>query len=64
MRWAIRSFAELKRYEDGLDALLCAWVGIKYLDGDVVAYGDDTAAIWVSAAVAPQAGARSKQKFD
>lgn len=37
----------LKRYEDSLDALVCAWVGAKYLEGDAVPYGDGTAAIWV-----------------
>lgn len=37
----------LKRYEDALDALVCAWVGALYLAGCATAYGDDTAAIWV-----------------
>jgi predicted RNase H-like nuclease len=37
----------LKRYEDSLDALVCAWVGAKYLQGEAKPYGDDTAAIWV-----------------
>lgn len=37
----------LKRYEDSLDALVCAWVGAKYLEEEAVAYGDDTAAIWL-----------------
>ena len=37
----------LKRYEDSLDALVCAWVGSKYLEGDAVPYGDHTTAIWV-----------------
>ena len=41
------SLASLKRYEDALDALICAWVGACYLDGHAVPYGDDTAAIWV-----------------
>ena len=41
------STSGLKRYEDSLDALVCAWVGAKYLEGTVVPYGDDTAAIWV-----------------
>lgn len=36
----------LKRYEDALDALVCAWVGIEYLAGRTTAYGDATAAIW------------------
>jgi predicted RNase H-like nuclease len=37
----------LKRFEDALDALVCGWVGIKYLEGDVTAYGDESAAIWI-----------------
>jgi predicted RNase H-like nuclease len=37
----------LKRYEDSLDSLVCAWVGMKYLEGEAVAYGDHTAAIWI-----------------
>jgi predicted RNase H-like nuclease len=37
----------LKRYEDSLDALVCAWVGAKYLAGEAKPYGDQTAAIWV-----------------
>ena len=39
--------AELKAYEDSLDALLCAWVGIKYAKREVRSFGDETAAIWV-----------------
>jgi tetratricopeptide (TPR) repeat protein len=30
-----------------LDALVCAWVGAKYLVGEVAVYGDAEAAIWV-----------------
>jgi predicted RNase H-like nuclease len=37
----------LKRYEDAIDALVCGWVGIKYLEGDCTAYGDESAAIWI-----------------
>lgn len=44
---ACPNLAALKRYEDALDALVCAWVGCRYLDGDVTAYGDDDAAIWI-----------------
>jgi predicted RNase H-like nuclease len=44
---ACTSFAFLKRYEDALDALVCAWVGIEFLEGRATAYGDDTAAIWI-----------------
>lgn len=38
--------ANLKRYEDVLDALVCGWVGIAYLEGRAVPHGDATAAIW------------------
>lgn len=41
------SLNSLKRYEDALDALVCAWVGARYLAGCATAYGDHTAAIWV-----------------
>jgi predicted RNase H-like nuclease len=44
---AALSFRALKRYEDALDALICGWVGSKYLEGRCTAYGDDTAAIWI-----------------
>jgi predicted RNase H-like nuclease len=37
----------LKRFEDALDALVGGWVGIKYLEGDATAYGDESAAIWI-----------------
>ena len=33
--------------EDALDALIGGWVGIKYLEGDCTAYGDESAAIWI-----------------
>lgn len=42
----IRALSHLKRYEDALDALICAWVGVRYLDGAAIALGNDTAAIW------------------
>jgi predicted RNase H-like nuclease len=40
------TLAELKRHEDAMDALLCAWVGTRYLAGRARAHGDDTAAVW------------------
>ena len=43
----IASAASLKTVEDALDALICGWVGIRYLAGPCRAYGDDTAAIWI-----------------
>ena len=36
----------LKRCEDALDALVCAWVGAEFLAGRTTGLGDDTAAIW------------------
>jgi len=46
----IKSAASLKAIEDALDALVCGWVGIRYLAGRCLAYGDDTAAIWIPTA--------------
>jgi predicted RNase H-like nuclease len=43
---SVRSLAFLKRYEDALDALVSAWVGVCYAEGRVQAYGDHQAAIW------------------
>jgi predicted RNase H-like nuclease len=43
---AVRSRASLKRYEDALDALVSAWVGIQFLEDRAEAFGDGTAAIW------------------
>jgi len=37
----------LKRYEDALDALVCAWVGQQHLLGQTTAYGNHDSAIWV-----------------
>jgi len=46
---------EMKAYEDKLDAIICAWVGICALEGRAMPYGNDDAAIWIpkSTAVAP-----------
>lgn len=38
--------AELKRFEDALDGIVCAWIGTRYLEGKCEAYGDGNAAIW------------------
>ena len=35
-----------KRYEDALDAVVCAWIGREFLAGRAKPYGDDTAAVW------------------
>jgi predicted RNase H-like nuclease len=38
--------AALKRFEDALDAALCAWIGAEYLAKRLRPYGDPTAAVW------------------
>ena len=43
----VSTLSTLKRYEDGLDALVSAWVGTQFLAGDATAYGDSTAAVWI-----------------
>jgi predicted RNase H-like nuclease len=37
----------LKRFEDALDALVCAWVGIMFIEGKATPFGDEESAIWV-----------------
>ena len=44
---AVPSLSALKRYEDALDAIVCAWVGACIVDGTAEAFGDESAAIWV-----------------
>ena len=42
------TFASMKRYEDAIDALVCGWVGMRYLQNhNIAAYGDETSAIWI-----------------
>ena len=41
------TFGHLKRFEDALDGLVCAWVATQYLQESALPLGDDTAAIWV-----------------
>ncbi len=43
----VTTLTGLKRYEDALDALVSAWIGCRYLAGNVQCFGDSTAAIWV-----------------
>lgn len=40
------SFSAMKRYEDALDAVVCAWVAIEFLAGKAEPLGDDEAVIW------------------
>ena len=48
----VATLAELKPYEDTLDALVCCWVGTKYLAGQVEPFGDDDSSIWCPKQVA------------
>lgn len=41
------TFQNLKRYEDAIDGLICAWMATRFLAGDAVPLGDDTGAIWI-----------------
>jgi len=41
------SFTGLKPIEDEIDALVCAWIGIRHIQGKTKAYGDKDAVIWV-----------------
>lgn len=43
------TLASLKAVEDELDAVVCAWVGIRYLAGGAEPLGDAEAAVWVPA---------------
>ncbi len=43
------TLSALKRHEDALDALVCAWVGVQFLAGKAQPYGDETAAVWCPA---------------
>ncbi len=38
---------DFKAYEDALDAVVCAWVGICALEDRAQPYGDDTSGIWI-----------------
>lgn len=42
------TLAGLKRYEDALDALVCAWTGMQYNAGTLRAYGDASGAVWAA----------------
>jgi predicted RNase H-like nuclease len=42
-----RSLKAYKGYEDRLDAIICAWVGWRFLRKDTTPFGDDAATIWV-----------------
>ncbi|MDP1927585.1 MAG: DUF429 domain-containing protein [Thiobacillus sp.] len=41
------TFQHLKRYEDAIDGLICAWMATRYFADEAVPLGDETGAIWV-----------------
>jgi predicted RNase H-like nuclease len=43
------TFQALKRYEDAIDGLVCAWMATRYLADDAIPLGDETGAIWIPA---------------
>ena len=49
----VASLSALKSWEDCLDALICAWVGMEHLQGRSQGLGDSTAAIWCPTAAFP-----------
>jgi predicted RNase H-like nuclease len=44
-----QTFSGMKRFEDALDALVCAWMAREFLLGRAKAEGDEFGAIWVPA---------------
>ena len=42
------SSADMKSFEDKLDAIVCAWVAICCLEDKAVPYGDEGSSIWIS----------------
>jgi len=38
---------EIKAYEDTLDAIVCAWIGVCALEDRAVPFGDENSAIWI-----------------
>lgn len=42
----VHNLSNLKRYEDALDAIVSAWVGIQYTTGEAMPFGDADAAVW------------------
>lgn len=50
-----RTLKGLKRYEDCLDALVCAWMGVLFVEKSAYPYGDETAAIWVPKSLGSEA---------
>jgi hypothetical protein len=42
----VKTLSSLRRFEDAIDALIWAWVGVGYPEGNARPGGDKTAAIW------------------
>ena len=36
-----------KGYEDAVDALVCAWVAVEFVNGRCKGYGDEESCIWI-----------------
>jgi predicted RNase H-like nuclease len=47
----------LKGFEDALDAVICAWIGICALDGHAEPFGNEESAIWIPKRRPPSAAA-------
>jgi predicted RNase H-like nuclease len=58
----VTALAALKPWEDCLDALICAWVGIEHLRGRTRGLGDSSAAIWCPDAAFCTAGAEEQER--
>lgn len=43
----ITTLSAIKRYEDALDAAVCAWIGVCYAEKQIEGFGDEDAAIWI-----------------
>lgn len=41
------SGVDVKAYEDALDAVVCAWVGVCALEGRAAPFGNEESAIWI-----------------
>jgi len=41
------STADMKSFEDKLDAIVCAWIAICCLEGKAIPYGDKDSSIWI-----------------
>lgn len=48
---ATTPLSRLKRLEDALDALVCCWVGLLYVNKKATALGDATGAVWCPSSV-------------